>query len=55
MIDVEPRHAGLASGQLLVVRTHNGSNVWLASGRLVSVLLRDLVCDVNHRREGGKG
>lgn len=55
MIDIEPSHAGLAGGQLLVVRAHNGGNVGLTGSRLVCVLLCDLVGDVDHGGEGGKG
>lgn len=54
MVDIEPGHAGLAGGQLLVVGTHDGSNVGLAAGCLVCVLLGDLVGDVDHGGECGK-
>ena len=54
MVDIEPGHARLACGQLLVVRTHYGSNVGLAGGCLVCILLGDLISNVNHGRECGK-
>ena len=54
MVDIEPGHAGLACGQLLVVRAHYGSNVRLAGGGLVCILLGDLIGNVNHGGEGGK-
>ena len=55
MLHIEPRQAGLARHQLLAVRAHNGSNVGLTGCGLVSVLLRDLVGDVNHGGEGCEG
>ena len=55
MIDIEPGDARLACGQLLVVRTHYGSNVRLAGTCFVCILLRDLVGNVDHGGESGKG
>ncbi len=55
MVDIEPGHAGLAGGQLLAVGPHNGGNVGLTGRRLVRILLGDLVGDVYHGGERGKG
>ena len=55
MMYVEPGHAGLAGGQLPAVGAHYGCYVGLTSSGLVGVLLGDLVGDVDHGWEGGKG
>ena len=55
MLHIEPGHAGLACHQLLAIGPHYGSNVGLTDWGLVCILLGDLVGDVDHGREGGKG
>lgn len=55
MLHIEPGQAGLARHQLLAVRAHDGSNVGLTGCGLMSVLLCDLVGNVDHGGEGGEG
>ena len=55
MLHIEPGHVGLACHQLLTVGSDNGGNVRLTNRGLVCILLRDLIGDVDHGWEGGKG